>query len=60
MLHTFFMLIEISEYLIYATSSVCWYVTKHVIYKTCSPVMYQLRVRTADFISNKFGILLVY
>ena len=29
-------------------SVIClWYVTKLVMYKTCSPVMYQLRVRTA-------------
>ena len=36
MLHTFFMLIVITGY-----------VTKLVMYKSCSPVMYQLRVRTA-------------
>ena len=30
----------------------CLFVTKLVIYKTCSPVMYQLRVRIACFNNN--------
>ena len=45
MLHTFFMLIVISEYIVRAMSFCS--MSKFVMHKTCSPVMCQLRVRTA-------------